>query len=152
MTRFSVMWTHSVQIYANVLWGEDKRNSSWLTMLSTIIAYLTRWCDVIFQPLEEKKRRTRRRIWWGMRKEKASDLFLGKRTRFVCECPLFPFLIKYPNIKFTGFSLHLAFSPCISSISFSSFHLLRLPHLSSSRLLSPLFHPSSTPFPPLPLP
>lgn len=29
MTRFSVMWTHSVQIYANVLWGEDKRNSSW---------------------------------------------------------------------------------------------------------------------------
>lgn len=60
MTRFSVAWTHSVQIYANVLRGEDKRNSSWLTKLLIITAFLTRWCDVILAISEEKEA-----VEWG---------------------------------------------------------------------------------------
>lgn len=73
MTRFSVMWTHSVQIYANVLWGEDKRNSSWSNKAldNHGLSDTAVWCHSC--PLGGKEVGNMRRMWCQIQKKGRSQ-------------------------------------------------------------------------------
>lgn len=149
MTRFFVMWTHSVQIYANVLWEEDKRNSSWLTELLMITANLTQWRDVIFSLSEENiirsaKREKERKCWWHV--YECDTQTERQNNNILLLVSAFCWLFLYDHSVFIC-SLHLAsfYFSFLPSFAFSFYFPPSMPLLPTSILA-----PSHLPSPPLP--
>lgn len=157
MTRFSVMWTHSVQIYANVLWGEDKRNSSWSNKAldNHSLSDTAVWCH--FCPLGGKEGSNTRRMWCQIQKGRfQTDSEIGH----VLECVLywntmateafcfiiFLLLVSDCNFLFPAFILPAAFH----FLFFFFFSFCCLSFTSSTPFLPTfILAPSHLPSPPL---